>query len=313
MKIAFAGTPRFGALVLEALIASRHKVVVVFAQPDRPAGRSRRVTLPPVKKLALAAGLPVEQPESINSPEAIWLLEKLDVNILVIAAFGQILKNDLLDAVPCINVHGSLLPKYRGAAPAERAIMNGERETGASIMKVVLALDAGEVFLRKKVIIDDEDDAGSLSEKVARAGGVALVEVLDQFEAGAQKGEAQNESKATYAGKIMPAERRINWSLPARRIFNQVRALSPHIGAFSKIDGKVLKIWRVAPAAATAPSEGASVGAAGAAVIDGEKLYIRCGDGLLEIIGLQPGDKRRMSAAEFLRGYNRLIRGAILR
>ena len=325
MKIAFAGTPRFGAQVLEALIASPHEIVAVFTQPDRPAGRGLAPRMSPVKQLALAAGLRVEQPAGISMPGSIALLKELGARFLTIAAFGQILKENLLDAVPCINVHGSLLPEYRGAAPVERAIMDGKRQTGVSIMDVVLALDSGDVYLRKTVPIEDADDAGSIYEKLARAGGEALVEVLNRAAAGPLVGEPQDESLVTYAGKIGPAERRIDWSQTARQIFNQVRALSPHIGAHAKIGEAQLKIWKTALSPAGSGPEhqaaaacartvsheapGAGHGAPGSATVSGECILVSCADGLLELLQLQPQGKRRMSAAEFLRGYRRLVEG----
>ncbi len=311
MKIAFAGTPRFGAQVLEALIASPHEIVAVFTQPDRPAGRGLASRMSPVKQLALAAGLRVEQPASISSPASIASLKELGARFLTIAAFGQILKQDLLDAVPCINVHGSLLPEYRGAAPVERAIMDGKRQTGVSIMDVVLALDSGNVYLRKTVPIEDADDAGSIYEKLARAGGEALVEVLDRAEAGPLAGQPQDESLVTYAEKIGPGDRHLDWSQPARRVFNQVRALSPHIGAYAKAGETQLKIWRAAPpVAAGKPLSGASL-QPGKVSLRGEELWVQCGEGQLRLLELQPAGKRRMSAAEFLRGYRKLVEDTV--
>ncbi len=305
MIAAFAGTPRFGALVLDSLIRSRHEIVVVFTQPDRPSGRGLGPRQSPVKELALAQGLRVEQPESISSPETIALLGELGAEVLTIAAFGQILKQPLLDAILCINVHGSLLPRYRGAAPVERAIMKGEHETGVSIMKVLLALDSGEVYRRQSVPIEDRDDAGAIYEKLARAGGEALVATLDEMEAGRLRGEPQDESLVTYAEKITPADRRIDWSRQAREIINQVRALSPHIGAYTAAGEMSLKIWR---AGAVSPDlEGSQSRGPGDVVISGQRLFVLCGDGFLELLEVQPQGKRRMSGAEFLRGYRRLI------
>ena len=313
MKIAFAGTPRFGAQVLEALIASRHEIVAVFTQPDRPAGRGLAPRLSPVKQLALAAGLRVEQPVSISSAESIALLRQMEARVLSIAAFGQILKPDLLDAISCVNVHGSLLPRYRGAAPVERAIMDGERETGVSIMDVVLALDAGAVYLRRSVPIDDGDDAGAIYGKLARAGGEALVEALDRMEEGTLAGEPQDESQVTYAEKISAGDRRIDWARPARAVFNQVRALSPHIGAYSSFQGKKMKVWKAAaPDGGMAATGRGKQNTAGMVIINGERLRVACADGLLELLEIQPEGKRRMTAGEFLRGYRGLAAGGVL-
>lgn len=344
MKITFAGTPQFGALVLGALAASRHEIVLVLTQPDRPAGRGRELRMSPVKQLALARGLHVEQPERISTAEFVRHMQSLGVEALTVAAFGQILKPVLLDAMPCINMHGSLLPRYRGAAPVERAIMDGEKETGVSIMKIVPALDSGDVYLRRAVTIREDDDAGSVYEKLAGAGGEALVEVLDSLEAGTLEGEPQDESQVTYAEKIAPGDRAIDWSRPARDIFNQVRALSPHIGAYTNAAGQRLKVWKVALAASreapAVPGGGGAVtecaaesgeepaveagkmpaaesgeeasAAPGSVTIEGERLFVRTGTGLVEILLLQPEGKRRITAAEFLRGYRQLLDGGRL-
>ena len=313
MKIAFAGTPRFGALVLGALIRSRHEIVLVMTQPDRPAGRGRELRMSPVKELALQEGLRVEQPQSISSPEIIRLLHELGAQALTVAAFGQILKQILLDAIPCINVHGSLLPKYRGAAPVERAIMNGEQETGVSIMEITFKLDTGPVYLTRKVTIEAEDDAGAIYRKLGRAGGEALVETLDLMEAGELVAQPQDDSQATYVEKITQEDRMIDWTRDSAQISAQVRALSPHIGAYTMANGQRLKMWRVKPVPPPAAATGNEPSAApGGVIIDGERLLVGTGSGLIEILEIQPEGKRRMVAAEFLRGYRWLIDGKTL-
>lgn len=301
MKIAFAGTPKFGALVLGALLRSSHKVVLVITQPDRPAGRGRRPRLSAVGELALTEGLRVEQPENASTPEMVELLKSLGVRVLTIAAFGQILKSPLLGGIPCINVHASLLPKYRGAAPIERAIMDGEGVTGVTIMGVEPKLDTGPIYLQKAVVIEKEDDAGSMYEKLGRSGGEALAEVLDQVEAGEAVAVPQDDTGATYAEKITPADMFIDWSLPAWRLAAQVRGLSPHIGAFTEVDGARLKVWKAHVA------EGS--GEPGAVRMQEERLLVACGSGTLELAEVQPEGKRRMNAAAYLRGYRSLIEG----
>ncbi|MCL4474285.1 MAG: methionyl-tRNA formyltransferase [Actinobacteria bacterium] len=318
MKIAFAGTPKFGALVLGALLDSRHEVVLVFTQPDRPAGRGLALKMSPVKELALREGLRVEQPEKISTPGWVGEMKSLGVKVLTVAAFGQILRAPLLGGLPCINVHASLLPKYRGAAPIERAIMAGERNTGVTIMDITPALDTGPIYLQRVVPITDEDDAGSIYGKLGRAGGEALAEVLDAIEAGGMEPEPQDESAATYVEKITAADMKINFERPAWKIAAQVRALSPHIGAFINIDGLRLKIWKakVAEGVAGGSAPGAAVGETSATTsattpgrftTDGERLFVICGTGLIELLEVQPQGKRRMSAAEFLRGYGKYI------
>ncbi|MEW6019701.1 MAG: methionyl-tRNA formyltransferase [Pseudomonadota bacterium] len=323
MKIAFAGTPRFGALVLGALLRSSHEVVLVLTQPDRPAGRGRRERFSAVKELAVQEGLRVEQPEKASDREVLDLARSLGARALTIAAFGQILKSPLLGGIQCINVHASLLPKYRGAAPIERAIMDGEGVTGVSIMEVEPALDTGPVFLQRAVLIEKEDDAGSMYAKLGEAGGEALAEVLEAIEAGGMEPRRQDDRGATYAEKITPHDMRIDWSEQAWRCAARVRALSPHIGAFTEVP------VRGQAQAAKGGKRGGEAGAGGASgslrlkvwkaiVAEGggepgrvrtldERLLVACGTGTLELLEVQPPGKRRMSAAEFLRGYGRLV------
>ena len=305
MKVAFLGTPRFGALVLGALLRSGHEVVLAITQPDRPAGRGRQLTAPAVKELALAEGLKVMQPESASTPETAALLESLGARAYTVASFGQILMPPLLDSLPGLNVHASLLPRYRGAAPIVRAIMNGETETGVSIMDIVAELDAGDVYLQRPVIIEESDDAGSLYEKLGREGGEALVEALDLLEAGDITPEPQDEGAATYAEKITAAERGIDWTRPAQDIFNQVRGLSPHIGAFTAAGGQRLKVWKTA-------LEAGRGGEPGAVRLEGKRLWVACGEGDLELLEVQTEGGRRLGAAEFLRGHRRLLQGGRL-
>lgn len=300
MKIAFAGTPRFGALVLGALLGSGHEVVAVLTQPDRPAGRGLKQRYSPVKELALEEGIRVEQPEKASTPETVALLKSLGARVLAIAAFGQILRPPLLGGIPCINVHASLLPRYRGAAPIERAIMDGEGVTGVSIMEVEQKLDTGPVYLQQAVVIEKEDNAGGMYEKLGRAGGEALAEVLDDLEAGRIAPQRQNENAATYAEKISPDDMKINWEDPAWKEAARVRGLSPRIGAFTTLrDGHRLKVWKAVVA------EGS--GKPGQVIVKDERLLVACGTGTLELLEVQPEGKRRMAAAEFLRGYGRLV------
>ena len=337
MRIAFAGTPHFGALVLGALLGSAHEVVLAITQPDRPAGRGRGLRMSPVKQLALAEGLRIEQPERISTPDFVKEMKSLGVEALTVAAFGQILREPLLGGLPCINVHASLLPKYRGAAPIERAIMAGERETGVSIMDITPKVDTGAVYLQRVVPIGEDDDAGSMYEKLGRAGGEALAEVLEAIETSGMEPEPQDESIATYVEKITPADREIGWNRSAPEIAAQVRGLSPHIGAYTSIgEGHRLKVWKsiVAEVPAEANQQAGSdvldqqpasevpdqqadseipdrsaimAVEPGGIIIDGDRLFVRCGAGALELIELQPEGKRRMAAADFVRGHNRAI------
>lgn len=301
MKIAFAGTPHFGALVLGALLRSRHEVALVFTQPDRPAGRGRQPRESAVKILAVQEGLQVEQPGSISAPPVVGGIGDAGIQALTIAAYGQILKEPLLGALPIINVHASLLPKYRGASPIERAIMAGERVSGVTIMDVVAQLDAGDIYLQRPVQIEDEDDAGSLYEKLGLAGGAALVEVLDALEDDGFVPQPQMEIDISYAEKIGREDLKIDWSRQAWEINNQIRALSPHIGAWTGVEGHRLKVWKAAV------SEGGD--GPGTVRIEDERLLVSCGTGSLELLEVQPEGKRHMSAAEYLRGHRQLVAG----
>ncbi len=330
MKIAFAGTPHFGALVLGALLRSRHEVALVITQPDRPAGRGRALRESPVKKLALREGLRIAQPDKISTPDFVDEMKAAGIKVLTVAAFGQILKPPLLGGMPCINVHGSLLPKYRGAAPIERAIMAGERVTGVTIMDITPKVDTGAIYLQRVIPIGDGDDAGSMYEKLGRAGGEALAEVLDAMEGGGMEPEPQDENAATYVEKITPADTEIVWERPAWKISAQIRALSPHIGAYTNAGGHRLKLWkaRVAePAAVQAEGALTQVGAVeeadastsaiweqspGTIIVTGGRLFVICGTGILELMEVQPEGKKHLSEEEFLRGYTRLLAGGRL-
>jgi len=321
VKIAFAGTPQFGALVLGALLHSRHDVALVFTQPDRPAGRGRALRQSPVKQLAVREGLRVEQPERISTPEYVEELRSLGIEALTVAAFGQILKAPLLGGLPCINVHASLLPRYRGAAPIERAIMAGEKVTGVSIMDITPKVDTGAVYLQRQIAIADEDDAGSMYLKLGKAGGEALAEVISGIESGTASSQPQEENAATYVEKITAADMEISWRDPAEKIALQVRALSPHIGAYTNADSRRLKVWRAKAVEAEAFDTESGYGVpsklsgtskkqvSGSVIVSRQRLLVVCGTGFIEILEVQPEGKRRMTASEFLRGHRRLESG----
>jgi len=306
---------------------------MVVTQPDRPAGRGRGLRMSPVKQLALAEGLRIEQPEKASAPEFVAGMKELGVEVFTVAAFGQILREPLLGGLPCINVHASLLPKYRGAAPIERAIMAGESETGVSIMDITPKVDTGAVYLQRVVPIGDDDDAGSMYEKLGKAGGEALAEVLDNFEGGGMEPVPQDDSAATCVEKITVLDREIDWKRPAREVADQVRGLSPHIGAYTSTgDGHRLKIWKAVAAEAAADveppaqvesgqqmpaesqrqtdsdvSDQAVTVEPGGIIIAGKRLFVWCGIGELELIEVQPEGKRRMDASDFIRGHGKAI------
>lgn len=294
MRVMFAGSPAPAVPVLQALTDSPHEVVLVITREDRPRGRGRTPVPTPVGEAADAAGIPTLKPASINAPEALAVLRDADAGALVVAAFGQILKDDVLDGWPCVNVHYSLLPGYRGAAPVERQLMDGVEETGTTIMLMDAGLDTGPIIEAVPVPLARDDDAGSLLMKMADASGPAVVRALDAIAAGNLVSTPQPEAGASIAPKITDDDRPINPSRTAVEIRNQVRALSPHIGATLGIDGQQFKVWAVKPTnAAAVPG----------LVRDSGRLVLGTASGGLEIVELQPPGKARMHADAFLRGY----------
>ncbi len=294
MRVMFAGSPAPAVPVLRALLASRHEVVLVITREDRPRGRSRTPVATPIGEVAVEEGIPVLKPGSVNAPESLQVMRDANAGALVVAAFGQILRDEVLGGWPCINVHYSLLPAYRGAAPVERALMDGVDETGTTIMLMDAGLDTGPIIESVPVPLSRDDDAGSLLMTMAGASGPALIRALDALEAGALTSSPQPAEGASVAAKITEADRPINPRRAALEIQHQVRALSPHIGATLGIDGQQFKIWRVKPT---------NAGAVPGLVRDAGRIILGTASGGLEIVELQPPGKGRMHADDFLRGY----------
>jgi methionyl-tRNA formyltransferase len=296
VRVAFAGTPEVAVPALRSLARSRHEVALVVTQPEKPRGRSGRPSPTPVARAAQELGLPLVAPVSINAPEVVEELERSGAAALCVVAFGQILRAPLLAARPCINVHFSLLPAYRGAAPVERAIMDGRTETGVTIMLMDEGLDTGPTVSSRRVEIGPEEDAGSLAARLAEVGAELLVEAVDALEAGTLHPTPQPELGVSLAPKITDEDRRLDVARPAVELANRVRALSPHLGATLTIDGERFKVWRARAREAAAPP--------GLSRADGA-LVLGCGEGSLEILELQPPGRARMDAAAFLRGWRR--------
>lgn len=294
MRVAFAGSPEAAVAPLRALAASRHPVTVVLTQPDRARGRSRRPSPTPVGAAAEDLGLPVLRPATINDPEVVQAIADSGAEALVVVAFGQILREAVLARWPCINVHFSLLPAYRGAAPVERAIMDGVERTGVTIMFMEAGLDTGPMISSEPTPIGDGDDAGALVERLSAMGGPMLVRALDDLEAGRLESVSQPDEGVSLAPKITAGDRVIDLSRPAAELSRRVRALSPHIGAVARIGGEPFKIWLTRARPDAAP--------AGLSVVDG-RLVAGCGEGSLEVLELQPPGRGRMDAASFLRGW----------
>jgi methionyl-tRNA formyltransferase len=303
MRVVFCGTPDFALPSLRSLLASHHQVVGVVTQPDKPKGRQRRFSASPVKELAVSEGLEVQQPASLKDEEFLSWLRQRSPDALVVVAFGKILPPVVLELPPygCINLHASLLPRYRGAAPIHRALIAGEKETGVTTMFMVPELDAGDVILQQKVAIGPRETAGELHERLAVLGAELLVETLDLLEQGKAPRFPQDETLATYAPPLGPEDERIVWSDPAEAVFNRVRGLNPWPGAYSVWRGKRLKIWWVEPkekATIPDPRPGRIV------AVDSDGIEVTCGGGQAVVLKqVQPEGKNPMAVSEFIRGY----------
>ncbi len=299
MRIGFAGTPAFAAIALEAILAAGLPVVLVLTRPDRPHGRGMKLAPGPVKALAVARRIPVLQPTSLKDEAACARIAATAVDVLVVAAYGLILPPAIL-AWPrhgCINIHASLLPRWRGAAPIQRALLAGDAETGISIMRIDEGLDTGPVIARHPVTIAARETAGSLHDKLAVVGGQAIVGALRQLQLDAfLPAEAQPESGATYAAKIERAETRIDWRQSARTIERAIRAFNPAPGAQTTLAGETVKLWEAVPVMAGASLPGSVVAAAASGIV------VACGEGALNVTELQRPGGRRLSAAAFLAG-----------
>ncbi len=294
MRVAFAGSPDAAVPPLRALAASRHEVSVVVTQPDKARGRSRRPTPTPVGAAADELGLPVLRPATVNDPAVVEEIAAGGAQALVVVAFGQILRDAVLSRWPCINVHFSLLPAYRGAAPVERALMDGVERTGVTIMLMDAGLDTGPMIAAEETRVAEDDDAGSLVARLSAMGGPMLVRALDDLEAGRLESRPQPADGVSIAPKITAEDRVLDLSRPAPELARRIRALSPHIGAVATIGGEPFKVWAATALPGPAP--------AGLSVDDG-RLVAGCGEGSLEIRELQPPGRGRMDAASFLRGW----------
>ena len=295
MRIIFAGTPPFAAAALEALADAGHDVALVLTQPDRPAGRGMKLTPSAVKQAALARGLPVYQPTSLKTPEAQAAIAAIAADVMVVAAYGLILPQAVLDLprFGCLNIHASLLPRWRGAAPIQRAILAGDTETGITIMQMDAGLDTGAMLSKTVVTIRDTDTAASLHDALAAAGATAIVAALANY--ATLTPEIQEVGQATYAAKLSKDEAQLDWTQPADSLARAVRAYNPVPGAWTLLDGAPLKIW----------SAQASVGTGAAGEVlraDADQLLIACGSGALALLEIQPAGSKRMAAAAFLAG-----------
>lgn len=301
-KLIFMGTPDFAATVLEGLLDdANYDVLAVVTQPDRAVGRKKEIKMTPVKEVALAHNLPVYQPEKMSGSDEMAELMTLGADGIVTAAFGQFLPTKLLDSVDfAVNVHASLLPKYRGGAPIHYAIINGDKEAGVTIMEMVKKMDAGDMIAKASTPITDEDNVGTMFEKLAVIGRDLLLKTLPDYIAGNIKPEPQDESKATFSPNITPEKERIDWNKSAREVFNHIRGLYPWPVAHTLLDGKRFKIYEASLA------EGQ--GQPGQIIEKGkETLVVATGDGAISLKTVQLAGKPRMSVVDFLNGVGRKL------
>jgi len=299
MRVLFWGTPDFATPPLRALLGEGFEVVAVVTQPDRPVGRHHNLLQPsPVKKIALAENVPLLQPEKPRGAEFIAQLRAFQPDLSVVVAYGHILPAEVIALPPggTLNIHASLLPKLRGAAPIEAAILEGHVRTGVSIMRMVQRLDAGPVILQLETDIPDDETGGELTLRLSELGATALIEALALLEIGKAQEQPQDEAAATYAPKIGRESARIHWTEDANRVASSVRAFDPRPGAFTTLDGKDVKLFG-------ARGEGASPAPAGEIVAVGEDgMVVACGSGAVRVQQVQPSGQRRMAVGEWLRG-----------
>ena len=307
MVVVFFGTPRFAVPTLQHLLDSAHTVSGVVTQPDRPRGRGHKVTFSPVKALAVRHGLPFMQPDRLRPPDVAQTLRSWHPDVAVVAAYGRIIPEHLL-TIPrlgMINVHASLLPKYRGAAPVHRAVINGDTETGVTIMRLVKELDAGPMFARATRPIGADDTSEAVEDALAEIGATLLVDVLDDMAAGRTHEEPQDDTRATYAPRLTKEEGLIDWSDPASEIHNRVRGLYPWPHAYTYLHGDRLIVLRTRPMKPNAP---AGTGAGTVVGIDHEAIRVETGAGeQLAILEVQPEGRRPMSVRDFTAGHRVII------
>ncbi|MEE1304618.1 MAG: methionyl-tRNA formyltransferase [Agathobacter sp.] len=299
MKVIYMGTPDFSVGALEAIIKAGHEVVLVVTQPDKPKGRGKAMQASPVKECALSHGLEVFQPTKIRESENVEYLRKFDADIFVVAAFGQILPKSILDMPKygCVNIHASLLPKYRGAAPIQWAVINGDEVTGVTTMLMNEGIDTGDMIAKKQVRLAEDETGGSLFDRLAETGAELIVETMKMLEEGTAEFTPQNSEEATHTSMISKELGSIDWSKPAAEIERLIRGLNPWPSAYTRLNGKTFKIWKAQVA------EGSSSDKPGTIIKIGKnELLVQTGEGALSLTEVQLEGKKRMDVGSFLRG-----------
>lgn len=301
MRIVFAGTPRFAAIALDALVDAGHEVALVLTQPDRPAGRGMKLVASEVKQHAITRGLPVAQPETLKDPAAVDLLRATGARAMVVAAYGLLLPTAVLDAFPlgCINIHGSLLPRWRGAAPIQRAILAGDTETGVCIMQMEAGLDTGPVLRRAAMPIGPDATTGTLHDRLAALGAELIVATITALDSAPVTAEPQPDVGVTYAHKIRREDAIVDWTQPAAVVDRVVRAFDPAPGAVTTLRGDTVKLWRAHPLDRTSAGDAGEILSA-----DADGIVVRCGDGsTIAVTELQRAGGKRLPVRDFLRGF----------
>ncbi len=300
MRIVFMGTPDFSVPVLEALAGSKHQVIAVVTQPDKPKGRGKAVVMTPVKEKAVALGIPVYQPAKVREPEFVQVLKDLNPDTIVVVAFGQILKKNILDLPPfgCVNVHASLLPGYRGSAPIQWAVINGEKESGVTTMMMDEGIDTGDMLEKASIPLESDETGGSLHDKLSRLGAELILSTLTKLEDGTLKRTPQTDENTCYARMLKKSMGDIDWTMDAVSIERLIRGLNPWPSAYTRWNQKTLKIWKAQVL------EEEYEGVCGEVVCtDKSRILVKTGKVTLSLKELQPEGKKRMEVEAFLRGY----------
>ena len=299
MKVVFMGTPDFAVSTLESLVKGGHEVIAAVTQPDKPKGRGKAVQYTPVKEKALEYEIPVYQPVKARDPEFVELLKGMDPDVIVVVAFGQLLPKAILD-IPkygCVNVHASLLPKYRGAAPIQWAVIDGEEVSGVTTMLMDEGLDTGDMLEKAEIVLDEKETGGSLFDKLSALGGELILSTLEKMENGTITRTPQGDSTTSYAKMLKKTMGEIDWHMEAVKIERLIRGLNPWPSAYTSLKGKTVKIWSADVVA------GESTGNPGRVTVTKDKLLVECGENFLSITELQLEGKKRMETAAFLRGF----------
>lgn len=313
MRIVFMGTPDYAAGALQALVEAGHQITAVVTQPDRPRGRGKELAFSPVKEYALSQGIEVFQPVRIKQPESVEALKRYEADVYVVAAFGQILSAQILGMprLGCLNIHASLLPRYRGAAPIPWAILNGDEKTGITIMQMDEGVDTGDILMQKELPIGEDETADSLYDKLTHLGAEMIVEALVLLEEGRLTPVRQKEEDATHVGKLHKDFGRIKWQEAADVIARKVRGLNSWPSAYTFFRGRRLKIWEASALSEASAQNTEQIQCGMIVGVEKDAFYVRTGDGVLKITSVQPEGKKRMHVKEFLLGYP-VVQGEIL-